>query len=791
MKKSDFNQNWQFTSKKTGETKTVCLPHDATISEERDPDIPIGYLCAFYHGGEYRYHKKFNMAIQEAEQPHYLEFEGIYCNFTVSINGTECAKLVNGYTGIMIDCTGKFRAGENEIEVNVNTPYTDHSRWYAGSGIYRDVFLYTGEKSYIPPRGVKVTTLSHELPCVNVKTKTVGEYDSLCIEVYDGDKLVASTFGENTDIEIPNAELWSDDAPFLYTLTVKMQKDGRICDSVSVPFGIRTLEWNSKEGFLVNGKRTLLRGGCIHQDNGVIGCVTTRESEMRRVQKIKAAGFNAIRSAHHPASSALLEACDIYGIYVMDESFDSWYRMKTLKDFSWAFYDEYETVVKSMAEKDYNHPSVIMYSIGNEIPEIGSLKGVRFGKQMAEMIREIDTTRPILACPSIRLAKDFLRETPYAEVDEDEYLITDERKQKDFQHYVKVWTRGLANILSVDEYSEERKQLDETATKELYSCLDMAGYNYYGEYFEDIHNIHPEYVIVSTESEGNKVGYHYDLMKKHPYIIGDFVWTLQDHLGECNCAEQNYGEDRPDKSYPWRTNWCGKLDLIGHENITAHRYRMVWGLEEGIVLAAQPPVFKVVPTFAGDRETDAVMSWSYEGCENEPTYIDVVTTAPLAEVFINGRSLGKKDVIDFAARFPAIYEAGEVKAVGYDNAGNILFQNKLVSAKKDTELTVTPDKTVLTANGKDLCFIEIDVTDGEIIKSLLERKISVEVNGAGCLEGLGSAAYKSEENYCTGEHTTFYGRCLAVVRSGDRKGEIDVKVQSGGVKTVVVKLECK
>lgn len=791
MDKLDFCRDWEFYSEKSNTKTKLNLPHDATIGEDRDPEIRIGYLSGFYHGGNYVYTKKFTLKEEDIGKVIYLEFEGIYRDFVVLVNNTAVYSMSNGYTAFTIRIDAYLKLGDNEIKVEIHTPYNDHTRWYQGSGIYREAFIYKGEQSHIMPHGIRVTTLSHSPAQIRVQTEYTGK-GQLTVEIFDGDKPVAKGYGADCTLEIPNAKLWSAASPTLYRAVVSLNKKHAPLDTATLFFGIRTLQWSAEKGFLVNGKRVLLRGGCIHQDNGVIGCVITRQTEERRIRKIKDCGFNAIRSAHHPASPALLEACDTYGIYVMDESFDSWYRMKMRNDFSSAFYNEYENVTRYMVQKDYNHPSVVMYSIGNEIPEMGSKKGIAFGKRMADIIRSIDKTRPVLASPSMRLVKDFLYDTPYSEIDEDEWLVTEERKKEDFMHYVKVWTRGLANILSVEDYSEERKRLDEVATKELYDYLDMAGYNYYGEYYEAMHEIHPDRVIVGTETEGNKVGFHYDLMQKHPYIIGDFVWTLQDHLGECNCAEQNYGEAQADKSYPWRTNWCGKLDLIGHENITAHRYRMVWGLEDGIVLAAQPPIFKgIVPTFSGDRETDAVMSWSFDGYEGENTYIDVVTTAPFAEVLINGKSLGKRKVENYATRFPAVYEKGEVKAVGYNEAGEILFTGSLVSAKSDTVLQVTPDRTDLTANGKDLCFIEIDVTDGNIIKSLPERKITVTVEGAGKLESFGSAAYKSDESYVTNEHTTFYGRVLAVLRSGNEPGNINVTVSCDGLEPITLQLKSR
>lgn len=776
MKKISFNADWELTRGKTGEREHVHLPHDATISEQRDPAIRIGYLCAFYHGGEYTYVKRFSLPQDWLGKAIYLEFEGIYCHSEIFVNGTRAQGCVNGYIPLMMRIDSCLHEGENEVKVTVNTPYTDHSRWYAGSGICREVWLYVGEEDHILPHGVKLTTLSHSPVVIRAECESEGD---VRYTVLHGETPVAYGAGKSTEITVPNAKLWSAENPNLYTLRVELFKNGTKIDETYQKFGIRTLAWSAEAGFLVNGKRTLLRGGCIHADNGVLGMVTTRKTELRRARKIKAAGFNAIRSAHHPMSPALLEACDELGLYVMDEAFDMWYRMKTLKDFSSAFYEEYPLVVRAMAEKDYNHPCVVMYSIGNEIPEIGSKKGIRFGKDMIRILKACDDTRPVLLCPSMRLAKDFLFGTPYHEVDEDEYLKEPSHQKEDFAHYVKVWTRGLKNELSVFEYTDERKKQDERATKELYDLLDMAGYNYYGEYYEDLHAIHPERVIVGTETEGNKLSFHYEKMKKHPYVIGDFVWTLQDHLGECNCCELHYGETEVKKEYPWVSNWCGKLDLIGDENITAHRYRMVWGMETGIVVAAQPPVHDGAEAqFNNDRETDAVMSWTFEGCEGNKTYLDVVTNAPRAEVLINGKSLGIKEVSDFHARFFAVYEPGEVLARGLDEAGKVLFETCLKTAGKETRLRLTPDTTVLRADGQDVAFVGITVTDEEgNVKSMPEYLLRAHICGVGTLAGFGSAAYQSEHGFCEGVYRTYNGRALAVIRAGVVPGKITLTVQ--------------
>lgn len=795
MKKINFNDDWQFYDYQLNEHKKICVPHDATIFTDRDSNIRNGWLCGYFYGGKYYYEKKIFIPEEYKSKTVFIEFEGIYSNSKIFVNEQEAYNIANGYIKLdfCLDIFLKYGT-ENTIRVEIDTPKTDHSRWYSGCGIHRDVNLYVGHKKHIALNGTKVTTLSYQPARIKIDSEIIGEIEesNVLIEIYDGDEKVAESSGKNTELEIQNVKLWQEDTPHLYVAKIALIDNGEIIDRNCVKFGIRLIEASAETGLLINGKETKLRGGCIHNDNGVLGMITTDATEERRIKNIKKAGFNAIRSAHHPASRALLDACDKYGIYVVDEAFDSWYRMKTRNDFSSVFFDEYLKVINAMVDNDYNHPSVVMYSIGNEIPETGSLKGKKYAVELINEIKKNDKTRLITICPSMRLAKDFIFDTPYAEISEDDYLITEERKKADFEHYVKVWTRGLYNLLDVFEYSKERSEQDERVMKGLYEHLDIAGFNYYGEYYENIHEKHPDWVICGTETEGNKLQFHMELMQKHKYVIGDFVWTLQDHLGEVNCCDMSFSQESGDKNYPWLVNYAGVLDLIGNPYFSLHKYQIIWGFKQGIFVGAQPPIFGgLEPKFNNDRETNAIESWSFEGCEGEKTFIDVITDADQAEVFVNGLSLGKRKVKNFTARFPATYIPGEVSAVGYDLHGNEIYRNQLKTAGEEAFLKINMDKDVLIG-ANDFCFINIDITDKDgNIKSFPERKVKVEVEGNGELAGYGSAAYKNIEKFNQNEHTTNYGRLLAVVRGKNlgKDEDIKIKISSEGLqsKEIVIK----
>lgn len=796
MQTIKINNGWTFQDiTNNALEKTVDLPHDATIGTEREKEGLTYFLNVGFKGIKCVYTKKLFIPKDVKGKALYIEFEGIYRDFIISINGKEMLNESFGYIPYEIRIDNVVNYGkENEIKVEINTPEQYHNRWYAASGIYQDVYLHVAEKSHIALHGVKVTTLSHSPAKISVDTKIEGKGD-VKVEILDGKNIVATASGQVVEIMIPDAKLWDAEHPNLYTARVTLFDNDRAIDSTEQIFGIRTLKWNSEEGFLVNGVRTLLKGGCIHNDNGVIGMIANRVTEERRVKNLKASGFNALRSAHHPMSPALLEMCDKYGMYVMDESFDVWYRWKQMNGLHLRFMEFYEDVTERMAKKDYNHPCVVMYSIGNEINEIGSLKGIRVGTKMIEKIRSIDKTRPIVLSPSMKMARHYIEGIPYATVDEDEYMAqSEENVKKDQEHYIWLYTKAISNIPGTkdDPYPKKTREEDEACTAPLYDQLDIAGYNYYSANFEMLHEIHPERVLVGTETRGHLIYENWNFIKEHPYAIGDFIWTLQDHIGEANVCGRNYANDEDDnntasrfkgRNYPWLLNDGGVVDLIGHTLPSIHKFRMCWGEEHGLFLASQPPIHDGFEANYGCYKwTDTIDNWSYDGFDGKPTYVDVYSDAAEVEVFINGRSLGRKKPEQYFAKFKCDYESGELLGVGYDENGKEIYRNSLISANNSTKITLTSDKTELKADSQDFVFINIDITDGNgTIKAQPEYKLTIDVKGPVELQGFGSAAPVTEENFCDNIHTTYNGRALAVLRSKTFVGEATVTVHADGL----------
>lgn len=366
MKAYSLNADWLFSRDRAPEEKSVVqLPHDAMISEPRSADNMAH--TGYYPGGSYCYEKRIFGAPELAGKRLIVEFEGVYMDSHVFLNGEELGGHYYGYTDFTVDITGKLRSGEeNLLTVTVNNSDQPNSRWYSGSGIYRDVWLWVGGEESIAPDGLRVKTLSIEPPEVLVSC-TAPDGCTLHYEVFDGEVLLAAADGEAARISLPEAQCWSAETPKLYTLKACLLRSGEVLDMAEQRFGIRVLVWNGQEGLLVNGTSVKLKGGCVHHDHGLLGAAAYEKAELRRVAKLKEMGYNALRCAHNPAGKALLRACDMLGMYVIDEAFDQWQVPQTECDYAKVFDREWRGDIASMVEKDYNHPCVIAYCVGNEI----------------------------------------------------------------------------------------------------------------------------------------------------------------------------------------------------------------------------------------------------------------------------------------------------------------------------------------------------------------------------------------------------------------------------------------
>lgn len=639
---------------------TVTLPYDAMIREKRDKECPAGAQSGFYPGGVYTYEKSFLAPEEWKNQDVVLEFEGIYGTARVWINGALATVNRNGYMGFSVDlkpwiCYGQ----ENLIKIDVDNSNQPNSRWYTGSGIYRDVNLWTGKGVYIPHDEMKITTLSVNDDvavvevCANVKnTKECGIEAKCYVElIFEGKTVVTekqnivfySGRKETVRVQIPVKcpKKWSTDHPNLYQCCVKTYIGDEICDEYTVDFGIRTLTLDPVNGFQINGETVNLRGTCIHHDNGVIGAETFPEAEWYRCKRLKEAGFNAIRSSHHPMSRAMLDACDHLGMLVMDELTDMWNRGKNTYDFSDIFKEEAPKWIHHMVDKDYNHPSVVIYSVGNEIQEAGTKQGSWINRSLCNRFHELDATRfTTNALNGLNCAGKRLK------------VIMKEVIEKFGMDTQGNGSGGGSNALNsfMSLMSGEKGEffakhpLVTEALEECAQSCDITGLNYLSGRYELEHELHPGKMVLGTETYPADIENLWEKVTKYPHVIGDFTWTGYDYIGEAGVGIFHYdGKENFTSIYPERLGYIGDIDLIGNRRPISYFREIVYGLTNQPYIAVERMEHRgQTASKTAWMFKDNISSWTWKGHEGEKASVDVYSSGDEVELFLNGKSLGRK-----------------------------------------------------------------------------------------------------------------------------------------------------
>lgn len=750
MRKQDFNHGWRFSKKGSSNAVTVTLPHDAQITEKRSKEASDGGH-GYFPGGIYTYEKIFTAPAAWEGKKVLIEFEGVYKNCTVSLNGKEIGGHKYGYTTFTLPLENLNYGGENTLTVVADNSKLPNSRWYTGSGIYRPVWLYVGDEKRIEYRGVKITTVSINPAVVRVEVNATAEAK---VEILDGETVVAS--GVPGEIAVPGAKLWSDEAPNLYTCRVTLHED-----VVEEKFGIREIKWSNK-GLFINGKETLLRGGCIHHDNGILGAATYDESEWRRVRILKEAGFNALRMAHNPASRAILEACDHYGMYVMDETFDMWYNRKTKFDYGNDFESCWKSDTAEMVERDYNHPSVILYSIGNEVAEPFEAKGVEAGKAMVELIHSMDTTRPVTCGLNLMIIGRAAKGQGIYK-DGEQNTAASGKEQKEGGNASLAFNIMASFIGTGMNKGGNSPKVDALATP-IINTLDIAGYNYGSGRYPLEAKQHPERIIFGSETFPQDIYRNWKMVKEYPYLLGDFMWTAWDYLGEAGIGAWSYTGGMPfNRPYPWLLAGAGVIDITGKPDGSCRYASTVWGLEKAPRIAVKPvnhPGVRVSKSVW--RGTNAIESWAWSNCAGNQAEVEVYSDASSVELLLNGKSLGRKKVKECRAIFKTRYASGKIEAVPYDAGGRELPRSELNSAAGKVFICAQPEKP--SAATGEIVYVPVTLRgENGVVESNADRKLTVTVEG-GELLGFGSANPCTEEQYHTGTFTTYYGRALAIVR---------------------------
>ena len=797
MKKLDFNGDWTCRSLKGDlEAYPVRLPHDAMRAERRVPDSLGEGNISFFEGGDYEYRKVFTMP-EEAKGKHLeLEFEGVYHDAEITVNGRKVDAPPYGYTDFSIDLDGLLNEdGENEITVIAHNADQPNSRWYSGTGIYRPVWLWFGGEKRIVRDGIRVTTLSIAPKRIRVELNVVG--DGIAdIEVLDGSKALAHTVvaavnGKNSaEMELDRAELWSPEHPALYTLRVIFGED-----TAETVFGVRTLSWNPEQGMAVNGERVVLRGACIHHDNGLLGSCTYPEAEERRVRILQAAGYNAVRSAHNPASKYLLDACDQLGMLMMDEYVDCWYMHKTEHDYASNVLTWWKKDLRSLVDKDYNHPCVVMYSTGNEVAESAQEKGIQLQKDFTAYLHEIDPTRPVTC--GINIFFNFLssigmgiysdeKAKKQAEASAQKQAGQPKKKKKSVGSE---FFNNMAAKLGTDfmKFGAWLPPCD-WKTRDVFAAMDIAGYNYGNWRYRKDCRKYPKRLILGSETLIGDARPFWELAKTHPQLIGDFVWAGWDYIGECGGDSPEYGSYRTDAPEDRIRGGTCRIDVTGKLTPEADYTRVCFDLEPGPRLAVVPPSEPEKPTLTGWQLTRAIRSWTYPGCEGRETQVEVYSSARQVKLLLNGNEIGTKPVPK-ACRvfFKTAYQPGELRAVALDESGRETGSDTLTTAGAETLMRLEPETAVCRPG--EMVYLRMRYTDenGEI-KPLGRRPVTVSAEN-GEVMGTANGCTYFRGNYAQDTVPTYFGEAQAVVRAGDA-GTLRVTI-TDGEQTAQAEIMCK
>lgn len=772
MKATSLLTGW--TCRHLGDTapgKPVTLPHDAMLAEPRTALSAGGTNTGWYEGYDYEYRRTLTVPENEMADTHILEFEGVYHNAEVWLNGQKAAFRPYGYTNFYVDCAPYLHAGENELRVIARNADQPNSRWYSGAGIYRPVQLWTARGAHITLNGVKIRTLSLDPAVVEVRVKTTAP-GTVRLTVDDLPTVQQESDGEAVfTLTLDNARLWTPETPNLYTCRVSFADD-----EVTETFGVRKVAWGT-DGFLFNGKRYIIQGACIHHDNGLLGAVCDPDAVARKVRLLKENGYNAIRSAHNPCSKALLTECDRQGMLVMDEYIDHWYIHKTEHDYVDYFNDWWHQDLTDMVEKDYNHPCVVLYSTGNEVSETAQKRGIALTKEMTDFLHGLDDSRPVTC--GVNIFFNFLSSIGFG-------VYSDEKAKKEAERAEKAKQRGeksakkkavgsqffnnLAGLLG-DEFMKRGATLHgcNVKTRDAFANMDIAGYNYgIYRYKHDLKK-YPQRLILGSETFCNDAYKFRELAKQEPRLVGDFVWAGMDYLGEVMVGSWEYADyaETFDGGPGWVSAGSGRIDLTGKPLGEALYTRVALEADNGPYIAVCPV------NHTGDRHspsawkmTNAMPSWSWTGFEGRKANVEVYARAARVELVLNGHTVGSKTLKnDCLAKFSIPYESGTLEAVSYDAADHEIGRCKLQSAGGTTRLTLDAEEP--TVKPGHLCYVRLRYTDENgITKPLARGNIQVQVRG-GTLVGLGSACPFNKHSYLDSETDTYYGEALAIVRMGD------------------------
>ncbi len=779
-REQDFDAGWKFNlgdvsgaetpAFDDSQWRTLDLPHDWSIEDLPSAegtnrvgpfleDSPGKGSTGFVLGGTGWYRKSFTLDKTADGKKVQICFDGVYMNAEVWINGQSLGVHPYGYTPFYYDLTPFINpSGEqNTLAVKVNNT-GKNSRWYSGSGIYRHVFLQVTDKINIPVWGIFVTTpeVSAKEALVKLNIKVNNETDKM-EEIEIISKIVSSDGREVTEaktiipqfnkgsfdteqiFQLLNPSLWSLDTPTMYKVITEIRVSGKIVDQKITSFGIRTIEFSAEKGFLLNGEPVLLKGGCMHHDNGPLGSAAIDRAEERRVELMKQFGFNAIRTSHNPPSSQFLDACDRLGVLVIDEAFDQWQRPKNREDYNLYFDEWHQRDLESMVLRDRNHPSVILWSIGNEINERVDSSGLEIMKNLSAIIKKLDTTRPV--------------------------------------------TEAIC-----DFWDNKGKTWESTIP--AFALLDVGGYNYKLDEYEKDHAQFPERKMIGTESFPTQALENWQMVEKHPYVLGDFVWTSMDYLGEAGIGNALIGKEKKvtfGPGWPWYNANCGDIDICGFKKPQSYFRDVVWKISNLEMAVHAPIPSGMIENVSYWGWPDEQQSWNWSGREGEKLKVNVYSNYPEVRLELNGKVIGTKSVsaeTKLTATFDVPYEAGELKAIAL-NDGKEVETKILKTTGKPTKIRLTADRSEIKASRNDLSYVTVEITDeaGNLVPDS-NLPMQFEIEGAGELAAVENGNPSEMKSFRKPQVTSFKGKCLVILRPKGNAGEIKLKAESEGLEGI-------
>ncbi len=780
--------------------RTIDLPHDWSIESKPDKDNPSGAGGGYFPGGIGWYRKTFHAPASWKGRRVSIEFDGVYRDATVYLNGHKLGTHPYGYTSFAFDLTPELQdSGANVLAVRVDNLAQPNSRWYSGSGIYRHVRVVVTDSTHVAHWGVFVSTPQATASSANVSVRTQIANESardavVTVETTLIDKagnkagsahsrlnIVAGKEGEvSQKITVTNPSLWSPESPELYRAVSTIREDGKVIDQLSTPFGIRTLAWSAEKGLLLNGQPIKLHGGSVHHDNGPLGAAAFDRAEERRVELLKAAGMNAVRTAHNPPSPAFLDACDRLGMLVLDEPFDVWGAHKVKYDYASDFNPWWKQDISSMVLRDRNHPSIVIWGIGNEIPELEVDRGATLARELVDQVHALDNTRPLtLAFPGTTTQ-------PTAEA--------------------------------------------------VFSQLDITGYNYniLPTYQKD-HQQLPARIMLTTESWPAKVFPLWEVSHDNPYILGDLTWTAMDYLGESGICAWQYGTPQQAKMaegmagmmagtamvdqmftgmangkdvmadmakntsdpnakammelffhpYPWHAAACGDLDLTGFRKPQSYYRDILWNGGDRVyatVRLPEPDGKKIIAIMWATYPT--LPSWTWPGQEGKNLEVEVYSGAEKVQLFLNDKLIGEKPTgrdQEFKAVFSVPYAPGTLRAVGL-RGGRAVAENILATTGQAKMLRLASDRSIINADGEDLSFVTVEAVDSNGRPDLrADKEVQFEISGPGTIVAVGNGDGQDPDSYHSNRRKLYQGRAIVVIRSSKQIGPIKLAVKGSGL----------